>query len=89
MGAGAGERIKQLYEFGPFRVDAEKELLLRGGETVPLTPKTFQTLLVLMRHNKEVVTKDDLMKMVWPGTLVPRPARPLRRTTMLLRLRLS
>ncbi len=70
MGAGADERIKQLYEFGPFRVDAEKELLLRGGESVPLTPKTFQTLLVLMRHSKEVVTKDDLMRMLWPDTFV-------------------
>jgi len=70
VGAGADERIKQLYEFGPFRVDAEKELLLRGGETVPLTPKTFQTLLVLMRHSKEVVTKDDLMRMLWPDTFV-------------------
>src|SRR5208337_4788862 len=39
-------------------------------ELVPLTPKTFQILLVLIRHNEEVVTKDDLMKMVWPDTFV-------------------
>src|SRR6202035_1120054 len=32
--------------------------------------KTFQVLLVLVRHSKEVVTKDDLMKMVWPDTFV-------------------
>src|ERR1700693_4164468 len=70
MGAGADQKIKQLYEFGPFRVDPEKELLLRGDETVPLTPKTFQVLLVLMRHSKEIVTKDDLMRVVWPDTFV-------------------
>jgi DNA-binding winged helix-turn-helix (wHTH) protein/tetratricopeptide (TPR) repeat protein len=70
MSAGADQKPKQLYEFGPFRVDAEKELLLRGEENVPLTPKTFQILLVLMRHNKEVVTKDDLLKFVWPDTFV-------------------
>jgi DNA-binding winged helix-turn-helix (wHTH) protein/tetratricopeptide (TPR) repeat protein len=70
MAAGADQRIKQLYEFGPFRIDSEKELLFRGGETVPLTPKTFQVLLVLVRHSKEVVTKDDLMKMVWPDSFV-------------------
>jgi len=70
MSAGADQKPKQLYEFGPFRVDAEKELLLRGEENVPLTPKTFQILLVLMRHNKEVVTKDDLLKSVWPDTFV-------------------
>ena len=64
------DEVKQLYEFGPFRVDPEKELLLRAGEPVPLTPKTFQILLVLLRHNKEVVTKDNLMKAVWPDTFV-------------------
>jgi DNA-binding winged helix-turn-helix (wHTH) protein len=37
---------------------------------VPLTPKTFQILLVLVRHGKEIVTKDDLMKTVWPDTFV-------------------
>src|SRR5215831_7079412 len=70
MSAGADQKIKQLYEFGPFRVDPEKELLLRGNETVPLTPKTFQILLLLIRHSKEVVSKDDLMKQVWPDTFV-------------------
>src|ERR1700745_1028451 len=64
------QRMKRVFEFGPFRVDADRELLLRGNETVPLTPKTFQILLVLVRHGKEVVTKDDLMKKVWPDTFV-------------------
>src|ERR1700758_5520482 len=70
MGATTTERVKRLFEFGPFRVDPEKELLLRGAETVPLTPKTFQILLVLIRHSQEVVAKDDLLKMVWPDTFV-------------------
>jgi DNA-binding winged helix-turn-helix (wHTH) protein len=65
-----GERPKELYEFGPFRVDPKKETLLREGEPVPLTPKTFQILLVLIRHHQEVATKDDLMKTVWPDTFV-------------------
>ncbi len=70
MAAGPNQRIKQLYEFGPFRVDPEKELLFRGDETVPLAPKAFQVLLVLIRHRQAVVTKDDLLKMVWPDTFV-------------------
>jgi eukaryotic-like serine/threonine-protein kinase len=70
MIAGGDLRAKQLYEFGQFRVDAEKELLLRGDETVPLMPKTFQILLVLVRSNKVVVSKDELMKSVWPDTFV-------------------
>lgn len=70
MAASPDQKPKQLYEFGPFRVDPDRELLLRGDQTVPLTPKTFQILLVLVRHSKEVVAKDDLMKMVWPDTFV-------------------
>src|SRR6202162_1389412 len=70
MSASTSQRGKELYEFGPFRVDAEKEILLRAGEPVSLTPKTFQILLVLVRHSQEVVTKDDLMKTVWPDTFV-------------------
>src|SRR5271168_5128329 len=70
MSASEGQRLKELYEFGPFRVDPEKEILLRAGEPVQLTPKTFQILLVLVRHGQAVVTKDDLMKAVWPDTFV-------------------
>jgi DNA-binding winged helix-turn-helix (wHTH) protein/tetratricopeptide (TPR) repeat protein len=70
MSASENQKLKELYEFGPFRLDAEKEILLRGGDPVALTPKTFQILLVLIRHNQEVVTKDDLMKAVWPDTFV-------------------
>ncbi len=70
MSASEGQRVRELYEFGPFCVDSEKEILLRAGDPIPLTPKTFQILLILVRHSKEVVTKDDLMKAVWPDTFV-------------------
>ena len=50
----------------------EKELLLRET-TVPIAPKAFHILLVLIRHNKQVVTKDDLMKTIWPDTFVRKP----------------
>ena len=55
MSSAESPRVKELYEFDPFRVDPEKEILLRDGEPVPLTPKTFQILLVLVRHSREVV----------------------------------
>jgi DNA-binding winged helix-turn-helix (wHTH) protein len=61
---------KELFEFGPFRVDPEKQALLRGGELIALNPKTFQVLLVLVRHGNQTVTKDELMKFVWPDTFV-------------------
>jgi len=74
---------KEFYAFGPFRVDPEKQLLLRGDDPVPITPKAFQILLALIRHGQEVVTKDDLMKAVWPETFVEEGN--LSRTVFMLR----
>lgn len=70
MGSTTSQNMREQYEFGPFRVDADKGVLMRSGVPVALTPKTFQVLVVLVRHSNEVVTKDDLMKTVWPDTFV-------------------
>jgi eukaryotic-like serine/threonine-protein kinase len=70
MAVNAESKTRQFYEFGSYRLDPQKELLLREDETVPIPPKAFQILLVLVRHNKQVVTKDDLLKSVWPDTFV-------------------
>src|ERR1700689_5057557 len=61
---------KVLYDFGPFRIDPEKQVLLREDHPVAITPKVFETLLVLVRHSREVVSKDELMKAVWPDAFV-------------------
>jgi DNA-binding winged helix-turn-helix (wHTH) protein/Tol biopolymer transport system component len=61
---------KQLYEFGPFRLDPVKRRLLRDGEPVPLTPKAFETLLALVQQSGKTVEKDDLMRRVWPDAAV-------------------
>ena len=58
------------YEFGPFRLDPVKRLLLRGSVSVPLTQKAFDTLLVLVQNSERVVNKDELMRLVWPDTIV-------------------
>jgi DNA-binding winged helix-turn-helix (wHTH) protein/TolB-like protein/Flp pilus assembly protein TadD len=60
-----------VYEFGDFRLDADKRLLLRhDGQIVPLKPKIFETLLYLVEHNGTVLAKDELMRAVWPDTVV-------------------
>ncbi len=64
------EPRRELYEFGPFRVDVNKEMLLRDGQPVALTPKAFQILLVLVRCGGDVATKDEIMQTVWPDTFV-------------------
>ena len=61
---------KELYEFGPFRLDPGKRILLRDNQPVPLQLKAFETLLVLVRQGGQVVLKDDLMKAVWPDSFV-------------------
>ncbi len=59
-----------IYQFGEFRLEVGKRLLLRRGEPVPLTPRVFETLVHLVRHHGKVVAKDDLMRAVWPDTVV-------------------
>src|SRR5262245_33520712 len=64
------QQSKHLYEFGPFRLDAGERLLLRGIESVPLTPKAFDLLLAMVRQHGHLLEKDELMKLVWPDTFV-------------------
>jgi TolB-like protein/Flp pilus assembly protein TadD len=59
-----------VYDFGPFRLNPPERLLLLGTTPVPLTPKVFETLVVLVRNSGHVVNKDDLMKEIWPDTNV-------------------
>lgn len=59
-----------IYEFGDFRVEPTKHLLLCKGEPVALTPKVFETLLYLVQHQGHLVEKDDLLRAVWPDTVV-------------------
>ena len=61
---------KQLYEFGPYRIDASERILIREGQPVALAPKAFDTLLVLVENSGHVVDKEELMSRVWPDTFV-------------------
>jgi len=64
------KQTKQLYEFGPFRLDIDERLLMRDGRMAPLPPKVFDTLLVLVENSGRVVSKDELMQSLWPDTFV-------------------
>ena len=61
---------KQLYKFGEFTLDVESHALNRDGETIPVTPKMFDLLLVLVQHPGRVLGKDFLLKTVWPDSFV-------------------
>ncbi len=60
----------QGYSFGPFRLDPIKRCLYREGELVALTPKAFEILLVLVENHGQIVEREELMKRVWPDSLV-------------------
>jgi DNA-binding winged helix-turn-helix (wHTH) protein/TolB-like protein len=58
------------YAFGPFRYDAEQKLLFRGSEVVPLVPKVVETLQALLERRGRIVEKNELIRLVWPDTVV-------------------
>ena len=58
------------YKFGSFQLDEAERLLLCNGVKVSLTPKVFDTLLILIQSAGKLVTKEDLLQQVWPDTFV-------------------
>ncbi|MDQ1559826.1 MAG: hypothetical protein QOD32_2886 [Pyrinomonadaceae bacterium] len=58
------------YEFDSFRLDASRSLLWREGEPVPLPPKTFETLLLLVREAGRVLRKEEFIARIWPDCYV-------------------
>jgi DNA-binding winged helix-turn-helix (wHTH) protein/Tol biopolymer transport system component len=61
---------KMFYDFEGFRVDTEQNCLWRGEELISLTPKAFQTLVVLIKNQGKVMSKNSLLDEVWKDTFV-------------------
>jgi DNA-binding winged helix-turn-helix (wHTH) protein len=59
-----------LYSFDAYVLDPTEQTLSRAGCRVPLTPKAFATLLMLVQRSGQVVHKDDLMKSIWGDVCV-------------------
>ena len=62
--------IKRVYVFGRFRLDVDERMLLRDRSPLPLTPKLFDTLLLLVENSGHLLSKDELMKKLWPDSFV-------------------
>jgi Tol biopolymer transport system component/DNA-binding winged helix-turn-helix (wHTH) protein len=65
-----GNATGGLYEFGPYRLDSLKRLLIREGRHLAVPPKTFDLLLLLVEGRGRVFTKKELMGTLWPDTFV-------------------
>ena len=58
------------YRFGPFALDSRTRRLLRNGQEVHLSPKAFDLLLSLVENRSRAMSRDDLLKLLWPSTFV-------------------
>jgi TolB-like protein/DNA-binding winged helix-turn-helix (wHTH) protein/Tfp pilus assembly protein PilF len=63
-------QARHIYEFGPFRLIPEERQLLRDNQLVPLTPKSFDLLVVLVENSGHLIEKDELLKRIWPDSFV-------------------
>jgi len=63
-------QTNEFYEFADLRLDLSEKVLLRGGKPIPLTPKIFDTLKVLVKNAGRLLEKDELMREVWPDRFV-------------------
>ncbi|HXT52352.1 MAG TPA: winged helix-turn-helix domain-containing protein, partial [Thermoanaerobaculia bacterium] len=70
MKGSAASPLTAGYAFGPFQLDLQRQELRRGAEAVPLTPKAFDTLRVLVEAEGAVVPKDELLALVWRDRFV-------------------
>jgi DNA-binding winged helix-turn-helix (wHTH) protein/Tol biopolymer transport system component len=62
--------INRLYRFAEFTVDGEQKVLLRNGSPLPVAPKVFDTLLILIDKSGRIVAKEELMRRLWPDSFV-------------------
>lgn len=63
-------RHKTIYQFENFRLDAGHLMLYQNEQEILLAPKVIETLLVLVERCGEVLSKDELMKLVWTDSIV-------------------
>src|SRR5262245_48165532 len=61
---------KHTYRFDSYELDVDEQILLRDGQQVPMTPKVFETLLLLVQHQGSIVSKETILQTLWPDVFV-------------------
>lgn len=56
--------------FGPYTLNGDTRQLLRGSQEIHLSPKAFDLLSRLLARRPAVLTKEELFRLIWPGTFV-------------------
>jgi len=57
---------KRVYRFRDFELEPDERRLSEAGKPIALTPKVFDTLVLLVERSGHVVSKDELMRLLWP-----------------------
>src|SRR5215471_17692887 len=60
----------ETFHFDEFTLEVRERRLLRGGDVVRLSPKAYDVLVALVRQRGHLVTKDELLTRLWPGSFV-------------------
>src|SRR3982750_3904921 len=60
----------KIYKFGRFQLDASECLLFDGEKTIPLAPKIFDTLLLLIENGGHLVRKEEMLEKIWADSFV-------------------
>jgi len=58
------------FVFGNFEIHSDRRELHRNGVIIPVEPQVFDVLVHLVRHRDRVVSKDELIRVVWDGRFV-------------------
>src|SRR5580692_10529862 len=72
-----------VYRFGDVEVREREFSLVKAGEALPIEPKAFRVLLILLRNPKKLITKEELLSAVWGDAAVTENS--LTRSIALLR----
>jgi DNA-binding winged helix-turn-helix (wHTH) protein len=64
------QNSRTTYSFGPFLLDPTEHLLFSQDQHIPLTPKAFDTLIILVERSGRLVTKEELLQQVWLNAFV-------------------
>src|SRR5947209_8903645 len=66
----AADNNKVIYEFGEFMLDPRERTLLVNGEPVHMPAKEFDTLLMLVEHNDQALSKEEMLAAIWENSFV-------------------
>src|SRR5688572_19365570 len=60
----------KVYEFEEFRLDTLHRMLYRDNAEISLAPKAVETLMALIERRGDILTKDELMSVIWTDSIV-------------------